>query len=276
MKTASQVPPAPHFVIFPAIDLRRGRCVRLRQGDPTAETVFGDDPAAMARHWVDQGATWLHVVNLDGALQAPAPGALSMTALPLNWQRLAEIRQAVSIPIQFGGGLRTLADIELALTLGATRVVLGTVAVQNPALVHAALQHFGAARILIGIDARDGLVATHGWLETSRVSAQALAQAMAAAGVSQMVYTDIGRDGMLSGINVEATAALARESGVQIIASGGLRDLHDLRRLLAVAPDGVAGVIAGQALYTGYLTLPDALALTRQADYQSDGSLVSC
>jgi phosphoribosylformimino-5-aminoimidazole carboxamide ribotide isomerase len=274
MNASSSSPfPAPDFVVFPAIDLRRGRCVRLRQGDPAAETVFSEDPAAMAQHWVDQGAAWLHVVNLDGALQtdAAAPGAL-----PVNWQRLAEICQAVAARVQFGGGLRTLADIELALTLGAARVVLGTVAVQNPALVREALSRFGAPRIVIGIDARNGFVATHGWLQTSAVPALTLAQTMQAAGVAQIVYTDIGRDGMLSGVNVEATAALARASRLQVIASGGVRDLDDIRRLLAVRDAGVTGVIAGQALYSGRLALPDALALAGGSRHQPDGSLAPC
>ena len=272
---ASSSFPAPDFVVFPAIDLRRGRCVRLRQGDPAAETVFSEDPAAMARHWVDQGAAWLHVVNLDGALQADAPSS-DAAALPLNWQRLAEICQAVAAPVQFGGGLRTLADIERALALGAARVVLGTAAVQNPTLVREALLRFGAPRIVIGIDARDGFVATHGWLQTSAVPALTLAQTMQAAGVARIVYTYIGRDGMLSGVNVEATAALARASRLQVIASGGVRDLDDIRRLLAVRDAGVTGVIAGQALYSGRLTLPDALALARGSSHQPAGSLAPC
>ncbi|MFZ1465073.1 MAG: 1-(5-phosphoribosyl)-5-[(5-phosphoribosylamino)methylideneamino]imidazole-4-carboxamide isomerase [Anaerolineae bacterium] len=272
------MPTTAEFVIFPAIDLRRGRCVRLRQGDPAAETVFGDDPAALARHWVDLGATWLHVVNLDGALQtdAASPAPADAAALPLNLQRLAEIRAAVAAPIQFGGGLRSLADIELALDLGATRVVLGTAAVQNPVLVRDALCRFGAATIVIGIDAREGLVATHGWLQTSNVPVLALAQAMRTAGVTHIIFTDIARDGMLSGAAAEASAALARASGLQVIASGGVRDLDDIRRLLALSGAGVAGVIVGQALYTGRLALPDALHLARGSGFQPDGSLSVC
>ena len=269
------MPTTAEFVIFPAIDLRRGRCVRLRQGDPAAETVFGADPAALARHWVDQGATWLHVVNLDGALAADAP-TRSSADLPLNLQRLAEIRAAVTAPIQFGGGLRSLADIALALDLGATRVVLGTAAVQNPVLVRDALCRFGAATIVIGIDAREGLVATHGWLQTSNVPVLALAQAMRTAGVTHIIFTDIARDGMLSGAAAEASAALARASGLQVIASGGVRDLDDIRRLLALSGAGVAGVIVGQALYTGRLALPDALHLARGSGFQPDGSLSVC
>lgn len=253
------------FTIFPAIDLRHGRCVRLRQGDPTAETIFGDDPAAVARQWVEQGATWLHVVNLDGAFAA---GHRALTpddrgVLPHNLQRLLEICLAVDLPVQYGGGLRTLDDVALALDLGASRVILGTAALQNPELVISALQRFGAARVIVGIDARGGLVATHGWLKTSTVTAQELAQRMAQAGVQHVVYTDIARDGMLAGVDVHGTAALARSSGLAVIASGGVRDLDDIRHLLAARTDGVAGVIAGQALYTGALQLPAALALVQ-------------
>lgn len=242
------------MLIFPAIDLRRGRCVRLRQGNPAAETVFGDDPAAMARHWAAQGAFWLHVVNLDGALgdqDASAP----------NLRRLAEIRAAVSLPIQFGGGLRTLDDVSRALDLGATRVVLGTAVLQDPALAGAAVQRFGAAAIVAGLDARGGFVATHGWQAASAVAVFDLAQRLAAAGVQRAVYTDIARDGMLSGVDAEGSAALAEYSGLGVIASGGVRDLDDIRALLALAPRGVEGVIAGQALYTGTLDLRAALAV---------------
>ena len=244
------------LTIFPAIDLRRGRCVRLKQGDPHAETVFSDDPAAMARHWAEQGAAWLHVVNLDGAFDDARSEA---SDLPINLQRLRQIRAAVDLPIQFGGGVRTLADIALALELGATRVVLGTVAVQNPDRVHQALARFGPERIVVGIDARDGRVATHGWLATSDVRAADLARAMADAGVQRTVYTDISRDGMLTGVNVTASVDLARASGLRVIASGGVGSLADIRALAAHETDGIEGVIVGQALYTGQFTLPEAL-----------------
>ena len=246
------------FTLFPAIDLRHGRCVRLRQGDPDAETVYSDDPVAVARHWVAQGAAWLHVVNLDGAFAGQVEAA---DGLPVNLQRLRDIRQAVDVPIQFGGGLRTLEDIALVLELGATRVVLGTVAVTNPDLVREALARFGAERIVVGLDARDGRVATHGWLEVSDVTVEALGHAMAQAGVRRAVYTDIRRDGMLTGVDAEGAARLAEATGLRIIASGGVADLEDIRRLLAVAHRGVEGVIVGQALYTGRLDLHAALAL---------------
>jgi phosphoribosylformimino-5-aminoimidazole carboxamide ribotide isomerase len=242
------------MIILPAIDLRHGRCVRLRQGDPSAETVFGDDPAALAQHWVAQGAQWLHVVNLDGALGDQAEDAP-------NLRRLVEIRRAVAVPIQFGGGLRSLDDVGRALALGATRVVLGTVAVQQPALVGEAIQRFGADQIVAGLDARAGVVATHGWQAVSELDVLTAARHLLALGVERVVYTDIARDGMLAGVNVAATADLARQTGLRVIASGGVRDLEDIRRLLAVADAGIEGVITGQAIYTGSLDLAQAIAL---------------
>ena len=245
------------MIVFPAIDLRRGRCVRLRQGRAEDETVYGDDPAAVARRWVADGAEWLHVVNLDGAF-----GESGNAQRPVNLQRLAEIHAAApGTPIQFGGGIRSFADVETALNLGATRAILGTVAVQNPDLVAEAIQRFGAERIVIGIDARDGLVATHGWLATSDTTAVALGRAMRAAGVIRAVYTDIARDGMLTGVNVKGTAALARDTGLRVIASGGVASLEDLVRLRAAG--NIEGVIIGQALYTGALSLPDAIRTAR-------------
>ncbi len=245
------------FTIFPAIDLRQGRCVRLKQGDPNAETVFSDDPAAMARHWASQGASWLHVVNLDGAFGDAHEE--STVSLPINLQRLKQIRDAVNLPIQFGGGIRRLEDIALALDLGATRVVLGTVAVNDPAMVQAALAQFGPERIVIGIDARDGMVATHGWLRVSDVPAVDLARAMADAGVRRVVYTDIRRDGMLTGVNVAASVELAQDSGLAVIASGGVRGIEDITALCAHQHEGIEGVIVGQALYAGRLSLTEAM-----------------
>ena len=232
------------LIIFPAIDLRQGQVVRLRQGDPAAQTVFGDDPAAVARRWADQGGEWLHVVNLDGAFSGQGRGSsLPSVAqndrgdggpglnLSLNLSRLAEIRAAVSLPIQFGGGIRTVDDVARALALGATRVVLGTVAVRQPEVVAQAVARFGAERIVVGIDARDGMVATHGWLETSALDVLTVARRMAELGVLRIVFTDIARDGTLTGVNVSATAALARESGLKVIASGGVAGLDDIRGL---------------------------------------------
>jgi phosphoribosylformimino-5-aminoimidazole carboxamide ribotide isomerase len=244
------------MIVLPAIDLRRGRCVRLRQGRAEDETVYGDDPAAVARRWVAQGAEWLHVVNLDGAFGDPN----GRSDRPVNLQRLGEIRAAVpETPIQFGGGVRSLADVETALSLGATRVILGTVAVQNPDLVAEAVGHFGEARIVVGIDARDGQVATHGWQQTSDTTAVALGQVMYRQGLSRAVYTDIARDGMLTGVNLEATAALAKETGLKVIASGGVASLEDVTLLRAQMDAGIEGVIIGQALYTGAVSLPGAI-----------------
>ena len=245
------------MIVFPAIDLRQGRCVRLRQGRAEDETVYDDDPAAVARRWVAQEAEWLHVVNLDGAFGQAA----SQPSRPINMQRLEEIHAAVpETPIQFGGGVRSLLDIQTALGLGAARVILGTVAVQNPDLVTEAIGRFGAERIIIGIDARDGQVATHGWLETSEVTAVTLGRAMRARGVLRAVYTDIARDGMLTGVNVEVTTLLARETGLAVIASGGVASLEDLRRL--GAKGNIEGVIIGQALYSGALSLRDAISFS--------------
>jgi phosphoribosylformimino-5-aminoimidazole carboxamide ribotide isomerase len=273
------------MIIFPAIDLREGRCVRLRQGDPSAETVFGDDPAAMAIHWARQGAEWLHVVNLDGALGATqshitalhrpksirvqhpgedAPAGVDdelQSRLPVNLRRLREIRRAVDIPIQFGGGLRTLEDIQLALGLGADRVVLGTAAVEQPQLVADAIGRWGAKRIVVGIDARDGKVATHGWKQTSKVDAVEIGHQVHALGVRRVVFTDIARDGMLTGVNLSLTTRLADVTGLKVIASGGVSGIGDIERLKAHEYYNIEGVIVGQALYTGGLDLPAAIAV---------------
>ncbi|HHY57838.1 MAG TPA: NUDIX domain-containing protein [Chloroflexi bacterium] len=273
------------MIIYPAIDLRHGRCVRLRQGDPAAETVFGDDPAAMAQHWVNQGAEWLHIVNLDGALGATQaqlhalhrpsniriqhPGQQTALTpeqelehdLPINLRRLRDIRRTVGAPIQFGGGLRTLDDIQLALELGADRVVLGTAAIENPGLVSEALLRWGADRIVVGIDAREGKVATHGWQATSSVDAIELGHRMQALGVTRVVYTDISRDGMLSGVNIETTSRLGDVTGLKVIASGGVAGIGDIEVLKAHEHYNIEGVIVGQALYTGALDLAAAIQL---------------
>lgn len=244
------------MIVYPAIDLRQGRCVRLRQGRADQETVYDDDPAAVARRWVQQGAEWLHVVNLDGALGEGE----TASGLPVNLQRLAEVHAAVpATPIQFGGGVRSLESVESALELGAARVVLGTAAVQHPELVGEAVRYFGPARIAVAIDARDGQVAIHGWQLASEVEAAALGRAMRELGAVHAVYTDIARDGMLAGVNVEATAALARATGLKVIASGGVSALADLARLKAHARAGIEGVIIGQALYTGAVSLAEAI-----------------
>jgi phosphoribosylformimino-5-aminoimidazole carboxamide ribotide isomerase len=244
------------MIVFPAIDLRHGRCVRLRQGRPEDETVYGDDPASVARRWTAEGAQWLHVVNLDGAFGETPEG----NGPPINLQRLKEICDVTpAVPIQFGGGVRSLTDLDRVLSLGATRVILGTVAVRNPELVVEAIHRFGAERVVVGIDARDGQVATHGWRQTSDRTAVALARAMRDVGVIRVVYTDIARDGMLTGLNVQATAELARSAGLQVIASGGVASLEDVQRLQTSATDLIEGVIIGRALYTRTVSLPDAI-----------------
>ena len=242
------------MIVYPAIDLRKGRCVRLQQGDAAAETVFAADPADAARRWLAEGAEWLHIVNLDGAL-GEAAGE--------NLVALERILQVANVPVQFGGGLRTLDDVARLLKLGVTRVILGTAAVRQPELVGAAIAQHGAERVIVGIDARDGLVAVHGWLDTSAVRAADLGLQMRALGVTRVVYTDIRRDGMLTGVDAEATAALARETGLRVIASGGAATLDDIRRLRACETEGVDGVIIGMALYRGAIALPAALRVAR-------------
>jgi phosphoribosylformimino-5-aminoimidazole carboxamide ribotide isomerase len=239
------------MIIFPAIDLHRGRCVRLRQGRRDAETLFSDDPVAVAHQWAAAGAEWLHVVNLDGAFESSSP----------NFQIAAQIAATVSIPVQLGGGLRTRDDIAETLEAGIARVILGTVAVHEPVIVAQAIEEFGAERIVVSIDARDGMVAVRGWQETSKVTALELARTMRRHGVERVVYTDIARDGMLTGPDAEATWRLAEETGLRVIASGGVASLDDIRALRAMGASGVEGVIIGQALYTGAISLPDALSV---------------
>ena len=286
------------MIIFPAIDLRHGRCVRLRQGDPDAETVFGEDPVAMAQHWVAQGAEWLHVVNLDGALgatdaqrrllhrptnilvQTPGqdrpltPHEQLMASLPVNLRVLYAIAQAVDVPIQFGGGLRTMEDIRLALELGAERVVIGTAAIDNASLVEQALLEWGPQRIVIGIDAKDGKVATHGWQQVSNVDAVDLGHRMQAMGVQYVVYTDISRDGMLTGVNAEMTARLGDITGLHVIASGGVAGIQDIERLKRFEQYNIEGVITGQAIYTGALDLRQGIALGKRPLARRSAGLV--
>lgn len=239
------------MIIFPAIDLRGGRVVRLRQGKEDAQTVYSDDPAGMAARWQSEGAEWLHVVNLDGAFGDD---------VALNLRALESILRTVTIPVQFGGGLREMVSIGAALMRGVARVVLGTGAIQNPELVSDALSRFGPETIAVGIDARNGKVATHGWQALSAISALELANQMADRGVTRVIYTDISRDGMLGGIDADAVAELARESGLRVIASGGVAGLEDIKALQSRAQDGIEGVIIGQALYTGAVSLREAKA----------------
>jgi phosphoribosylformimino-5-aminoimidazole carboxamide ribotide isomerase len=248
-------------IVFPAIDLRGGKCVRLVQGEPGAETVYGEDPVSIARKWADAGAQWLHIVNLDGAFAGSLHSGHKRDKLSLNLCCLRDIASEVTIPIQFGGGVRTFRDVERVLGLGAQRVILGTVAVRRPERVSAAIERFGPDRIVVGIDARNGMVATRGWQEMSRVTAIELGRQMQQRGVEWIVYTDISRDGMLSGVNVSATATLAMQTGLRVIAAGGVASLQDIRAIKEVESSGVAGVIVGKALYTGDVDLGQALDL---------------
>lgn len=236
------------FIIYPAIDIRGGKCVRLLQGDYDQETVYGDRPAEMAVRFEQAGAGWLHVVDLDGAKEGR----------PVNLDAIEAIVREVRMPVQVGGGLRTIEDVERLLGLGVKRVILGTAAIEDRAFVEKALERHGEG-IAIGIDARDGYVATRGWLETSEVRADELAIALADAGAQTFIFTDIRRDGMMQGPNVEAIVSLARACGRSVIASGGVSTYADLERLAEHRGEGVAGAITGKALYTGAIDLAQAL-----------------
>ncbi len=235
------------FTLYPAIDLRQGQVVRLRQGDPARQTAYSPDPAAIATQWLKAGAQWLHVVNLDGAFGQEDNA---------NQQALRAVL-ATGARVQFGGGIRSLETIDRLLTLGVKRVVLGTAAVENPDLVRAALQHFGPQAIAVGLDARNGRLRTCGWQEESEYGPELLARALACAGLRTLIYTDITRDGMESGPNIEAARALAAASGLQVIVSGGVASLDDLKNIRQA---GLPGVIIGRALYESRFTLQEALA----------------
>ncbi|GIV89918.1 MAG: 1-(5-phosphoribosyl)-5-[(5-phosphoribosylamino) methylideneamino] imidazole-4-carboxamide isomerase [Chloroflexus sp.] len=237
--------------IIPAIDIKDGRCVRLYQGDFAQMTVYADDPVAVARQWQAQGATRIHVVDLDGA----------RTGRPQNVDAVLAITQAVQIPVQLGGGLRREEDVAAALALGVERVIIGTAAIVETELVARLLERFGE-RIIIGIDARNGMVATDGWTVTSTIAATDLAGQMVALGARRFIYTDISRDGALSGPNFTALAELVKPDGPAIIASGGIANLDHIRQLAQI---GVEGVIIGKALYTGAIYLPEAIAIAQTA-----------
>lgn len=240
------------MILFPAIDLKEGACVRLKLGLMDQATVFNTDPASQARAFADAGAEWIHVVDLDGAFAGK----------PMNAHAVDQILKAALIPVQLGGGIRDMATIEAWLEQGVARVILGTVAIKDPALVRAACRRF-PGRIAVGIDARGGLVAVEGWAETSQVTALDLAVMFEDAAVSAIVYTDIDRDGLLAGPNVEATASLAERITTPVIASGGVATLDDLKALKARAATGIAGVISGRAIYDGRIDLQAALALLK-------------
>jgi len=233
-------------IIYPAIDVRGGQCVRLQQGDYDRQTVFGADPAAMARRWVAEGARALHIVDLDGAREGR----------PINGESIRAIVQAGGVPCQLGGGLRTEADIALALTWGIERVVIGTRALKAPGWFEEMCRRF-PGKIVLGIDARDGKVATEGWLEVSEIGAIELAKKFAHLPLAALVYTDISRDGMLQGANVDAMAQMAGAVTIPVIASGGITTAEDVQQL---ATRGLAGCIVGRALYEGKLNLTDIIS----------------
>ncbi len=241
------------MILFPAIDLKNGEAVRLQQGDMARATVFSRDPAAQARAFAEQGFTYLHLVDLDGAF----------TGKPVNAAAVDRILKAVNIPVQLGGGIRDRATIEAWLAKGIARVIVGTAAVRDPELVKgAARAHPG--RVAVGLDARDGKIAVEGWSQTSTLSVLEVARRFEDAGVAAIVYTDVNRDGMLQGLNLDATIALAERISLPVIASGGLASLADVRALLEPRAQKLEGAIAGRALYDGRLDATAALSLLRQ------------
>jgi phosphoribosylformimino-5-aminoimidazole carboxamide ribotide isomerase len=241
-------------ILFPAIDLKNGQCVRLEQGDMARATVFSLDPAAQARAFAAQGFEYLHVVDLDGAFAGK----------PVNAQAVEAMLQSVTMPVQLGGGIRDTTTIEAWLRKGIARVIIGTAAVRDPTLVKDAAKAF-PGRVAVGLDARDGKVAVEGWAETSTVTALEIAKRFEDAGVSAIIFTDIARDGLLKGLNLDATIELAENISIPVIASGGFASIEDVKALLAPPAKKLAGAIAGRALYDGRLDPAAALALIRNA-----------
>jgi len=241
-------------ILFPAIDLKVGQCVRLEQGDMARATVFNLDPAAQAKSFAAQGFEYLHVVDLDGAFAGK----------PMNAQAVESMLKAVAIPLQLGGGIRDLRTVQAWLEKGVARVIIGTAAVRDPALVRTAAKKF-PGRVAVGLDARDGKVAVEGWAETSEVTALEIAQRFEDAGVAAIIFTDIARDGLLKGLNLDATIALAEAISIPVIASGGLASIEDIKAMLMPRAKKLAGAIAGRALYDGRLDAAAALALIKSA-----------
>ncbi len=239
------------MLLIPAIDLKDGRCVRLKQGDMKDSTTFGEDPAAMARRWVEAGARRLHLVDLNGAFAGKPVNETAIKAI------LAEVGD--EIPVQLGGGIRDLDTIERYLDDGLSYIIIGTAAVKNPGFLHDACSAFGG-HIIVGLDAKEGKVATDGWSKLTGHEVVDLARKFQDYGVEGVIYTDIGRDGMLTGINIDATVKLARALTIPVIASGGLSDLADVERLCAVESEGIEGVICGRAIYNGDLDFSAAQA----------------
>jgi phosphoribosylformimino-5-aminoimidazole carboxamide ribotide isomerase len=239
-------------IIYPSLDLRNGKVVRLRQGDPLQQTTYGD-PVEMAQRWIDAGAAWLHVVNLDGAFATQNDNEQVV-------QRLAQF----GVPIQFGGGLRTLDDIARAFDRGVSRVVLGTVAVEQPEIVSETIQKYGAEAVAVALDARDGKVATRGWQQKTAITPVELGRQMIERGAKHALYTDVNRDGELVGVNVDSTVNLAKATGLQVIASGGVTSINDIVALRRAQQ--VAGAILGKALYEGLIDLAEAIRLASEGE----------
>jgi phosphoribosylformimino-5-aminoimidazole carboxamide ribotide isomerase len=237
-------------ILFPAIDLKEGQCVRLQQGDMSRATVFHDDPAAQAKQFAAQGFDYLHIVDLDGAFAGK----------PVNQQAVERILDTTKMSVQLGGGIRDMKTVEGWLAKGVTRVIIGTAAVRNPAFVKEAAKEF-PGRVAVGLDARDGKVAVEGWAEVSELTVFDIAQRFENAGVAAIIYTDVARDGMLKGLNLDATIALAEAVSIPVIASGGLASIEDVKNILAPRAKKLAGAIAGRALYDGRLDAAEALRL---------------
>lgn len=234
------------MIVYPALDLRGGKVVRLQQGDPERQTVYGDDPVAVAQRWIEAGARWLHIVNLDGTLGTANDNEMVVKALA-----------GLGALTQFGGGLRSVEDVARAFDLGVSRVVLGTLAVENPTLVGELIEQWDADRIAVALDSRDGVVATHGWQRASLLTPGDLGRVFASLGAQHALYTDVSRDGELSGVNVTATADLAQQTRLSVIASGGVGSIEDVIALEATG--AVAGVVLGKALYENRIDLAAAL-----------------
>lgn len=243
------------MIIFPAIDIRNGKCVRLVKGDFKQETVFSERPEIMAKQWEEQGGQYLHLVDLDGALKGQSQ----------NLDVVEMILKTVNIPVELGGGIRTIENIKRVLEMGVSRVILGSVAVKNPQLVQEACKKYGSERIVVGIDAKDGIVAVDGWGVSGNVEAKKLAKQMVdLAGVKHIIYTDISRDGTLSGVNAEATAQIAKYSGAKVVASGGVSSIEDIKILKNYEQFGIEGVIVGKAIYTNNLSLVEAIQIAKE------------
>ncbi len=241
------------MIIIPAIDLKEGNCVRLEQGEMHRDTVFSDNPAEQALKWQNAGAELLHLVDLDGAF----------AGIPKNKTAIEAIIKALSIPAQLGGGIRDIATIEAYLALGLSRVIIGTAAQRNPELVVDACKKF-PGKIVVGIDAKNGMVAVQGWAEVTGITAIELARKFENCGVSAIIYTDISRDGMMAGPNIEATKVLAEAISIPVIASGGVSSLKDIENLMAIEQSGISGAITGKAIYTGAINLAEAINLTKR------------